>query len=260
MSYTADQKRIIEIYNSFFDIKVYDGNNPPPPINKTDKTDNPLDLRDLPTFVLDAPPPKGFVTDRKNFIEKAYNEWWGIYPKIYNKEVTKACGDYTFNLAWRYIEATKNQKITPFNSDVSTNNNARSLNLRNNLRNLGYDITKIAQNTTKNAIISSIANTTFFPGDVIIYYANTLRIGDNQSHNEYDYGHTQIYVGTEIQTNDKYGPSNESKTTRNSLKTEPFKVSGWTSSLRDNYGGGFVYRNSRYSNPKWDLWIARSPK
>ena len=248
---SSDRERIIQIYKS---LTQENGSLGPTPINiEYDDTDNPRDLEQRSAFSIDANPPIGFINTKTDSMKKAYFEFWGKYKNIKKNEVLKQCGGFVYDLAYEYIKFSKGN--VPSSKDK---NDARSQIFRINLTELGYTAQKVCQNVSKDAVFSRIISTTLFPGDIIIYYANDAVDTGTQ----YKYGHTQIYVGPQIHREDEWlnSKSNELIARRNQQKP-PIKnlpgLSGWSSSLRDNYNTNFVYKSK--PNVKWDLWIMRAP-
>jgi hypothetical protein len=256
---SSDKERIIQIYRSLTkEISPNPQPNPDPsPINITDDTDNASVLIQRSIFDISANPPIGFINNKIEYMEKAYFEFWGKYPNI-TPENSITCGRFTYDLARKYVKFAKGTTSNP-----KGGNDARSLILRKHLIELGYTSQKVCQNATKTAIINRISSTIFFPGDIIIYYAND-DVKSNRGNNHYVYGHTQIYTGLQIHREDEWL---NSKSNELILKRKQYNVSfikgpgpsSWSSSLRDNYFSSFVYSSSNIISTKWDLWIMRAP-
>jgi hypothetical protein len=171
-----------------------------------------------------TPPPASLdpnSTTRFLAMQKSYNSVFRDQGQASGK-----CARWTYNLALNYIKALRgNNKIA--GAQIAAGGNAnQNIAYYNNLVRLGYTMTKVGNNISKQQLISLINSTTWGYGDVIAYYAND-GIGSHRT-----YGHTQIYVG-------------------------PINTAKWATSVPNNYGGSFPY-GSRKSN-KWDFYVFRAP-
>ena len=161
---------------------------------------------------------------RFDAIRKSFN---GVFSQ--HGEKSGMCSRWSYNLALNYCRALKSNTSIPGRQLAAGGNANQNIQYFRNLVKLGYTQTKVGTNISKNKCISLVKNTQWGYGDVIVYYAND---GDSSA-SHVKYGHTQIYVG--------------------SLST-----SNWSTSKKNNYGGGFIYK-SRNSN-KWDFYIFRAPE
>jgi hypothetical protein len=147
-----------------------------------------------------------------------------------------ACARWTYNLARNYVSALRgNTQIAGIQFPAGGNANQNIL-YYNNLVRLGYIITKVGNNVSRQQLNFLINSTTWGYGDVIAYYAND-GVGSHRT-----YGHTQIYIGSIS------GIPSISVNKNDSL---------WSTSVSNNYGNSFVY-GDRNSN-KWDLYVFRAP-
>lgn len=183
---------------------------------------NPAPSNNTPTST--TPPPPSLdpnSTSRFLAMQKSYN---AVFKGHGQK--SGECARWSYNLALNYVRALRgNAQIAGVQLPAGGNANQNIL-YYNNLVRLGYIITKVGNNISKQQLVSLINSTTWGYGDVIAYYAND-GVGSHRT-----YGHTQIYVGT----------INSSK---------------WATSVSNNYGDSFVYGN-RNSN-KWDFYVFRAP-
>ena len=147
-----------------------------------------------------------------------------------------ACARWSYNLALNYVRALRNNNKIAGVQIAAGGNANQNIAYYNNLVRLGYTMTKVGNNISKQQLISLINSTTWGYGDVIAYYAND-GVGSHRT-----YGHTQIYIGNIA------GIPSTSQNKNNS---------GWATSVSNNYGGSFPY-GSRKSN-KWDFYVFRAP-
>jgi hypothetical protein len=178
------------------------------------------------------PPPALDPTSTSRFLamQKSYN---AVYRD--QSQEDSMCGRWTYNLAYNYIKALRgDNKIA--GKQIDGKGHAREEIYRINLSKLGYTVTKVGSNVSKQQLISLINSTIWGYGDVAIYCAND----GAGSHRRY--GHTQIYIGNIS------GVPSTSINKRNS---------GWATSVSNNYGSPFVY-GDRNSN-KWDFYVLRAP-
>jgi hypothetical protein len=172
-------------------------------------------------------PPSPFVLNdsiRREAMKKSYDY---VFNK--NGEIRSRCARYVYNLAYNYTQIYRNKSFVPF---AASGGNARERNYWQFLVSLGYGNATVASNIPKQELKNLINNTQWNIGDVIVYYSNT----GVKNESEYDFGHTQIYVGN-------------------------INSTGWASSVKNNYSppgdGKFVY-NSSLSNC-WNLVVFRAP-
>jgi hypothetical protein len=143
-------------------------------------------------------------------------------------EKSGLCARYSYNLALNYCRGLKPTNNIPGIAIAAGGNAKQNNEFWKNLVKLGYTQSKVGQNLSKSRIIEIINTTSWGSGDIIVYYAND---GDTSA-SHVKYGHAQIYVGN-------------------------LTPSKWSTSVKNNYGGSFIY-NKRESN-KWDLYIFRAP-
>jgi len=143
-------------------------------------------------------------------------------------EKSGLCARYSYNLALNYCRGLKPTNNIPGITIAAGGNAKQNNEFWKNLVKLGYTQSKVGQNLSKSRIIEIINTTSWGSGDIIVYYAND---GDTSA-SHVKYGHAQIYVGN-------------------------LTPSKWSTSVKNNYGGSFIY-NKRESN-KWDLYIFRAP-
>ena len=179
------------------------------------------------------PPPSLDPTSTSRFLamQKSYN---AVFKNQGQK--SGACARWTYNLARNYVSALRgNTQIAGIQFPAGGNANQNIL-YYNNLVRLGYIITKVGNNVSRQQLNFLINSTTWGYGDVIAYYAND-GVGSHRT-----YGHTQIYIGSIS------GIPSISVNKNDSL---------WSTSVSNNYGNSFVY-GDRNSN-KWDLYVFRAP-
>lgn len=255
--------KIVQIYNSFFGLKgkpinplspSQSNSSPPiPPVGSNGTILSALEESKLPRQIVQTiPPPRSNNSNSLEAMRKAYFE---VFTK--KQDELGQCGKWVYNLAYRYNQAVKGKILTPGNAFVGSNNNARSQNLTNNLINEGYTVTKLGTNITKQELKDLITKHESTPGygDILVYASNT------PGGSEYLYGHAQIYVGSQIHNEDKsklpQGKYKVYDSKDSKLKERSLTVSGWATSLRDNYGTNFVY--NREQSDKWSIWLYRAP-
>jgi len=180
-----------------------------------------------------SPPPSLDPTSTSRFLamQKSYN---AVFKNQGQK--TGACARWTYNLAKNYISALRGNAQIPGTQIQAGGNANQNLLYYNNLVRLGYVITKVGNNISRQQLNSLINSTIWGYGDVIAYYAND-GVGSHRT-----YGHTQIYIGSIT------GIPSISVNKSDSL---------WSTSVSNNYGNSFVYGN-RNSN-KWDYYVFRAP-
>ena len=276
----ADDKalrRVISIYNSFFDESPNTG----PRRRKRSRKEaddtiydsKPVDIGDIPTEA-NRPTSKQTISPPKSSgnvdaMKEAYNELYKSTPSKINpllkwktgeyNEQTGLCARYAYNLAVRYIQALRNRPlIDGYNFEPS--GNARTPEFGNALLALGYTGERVGTNvdkTTLKSIIDSYSSKYSY-GDVFVYFANDVSTDSDQS--AYNYGHAQIYTGT---INLSAPPGNNKtrsvwNSSKNSYQDKTFYAfSNWSSSVKDNYGANFVYNNRNHN--RWTIWLYRSP-
>jgi len=161
-----------------------------------------------------------------------FNAMQASYNAVFARDgaVSGMCAQWTYNLAVNYIEYLEGRSISgpKLKAGGNANNNNEYY---NNLTKLGYTKT-ISRGLTKDQLQNSINNPSspWGYGDVVAYYANDKPASGAITH--WQYGHTQIYVGT----------INSSK---------------WSTSTATNYGTSFVYAGRNSNN--WDLLVFRAP-
>ena len=161
-----------------------------------------------------------------------FNAMQGSYNAVFARDgaVSGMCAQWTYNLAVNYIEYLEGRSISgvKLRAGGNANNNNEYY---NNLTKIGYTKT-ISTGVTRDQLKDLIDNppSAWGYGDVIAYYANDKPSSGAITH--WQYGHTQIYVGT----------INSSK---------------WSTSTQTNYGTSFVYGNRNSNN--WDFLVFRAP-
>ena len=222
--------KIETIAGPIFDIdqNLAKGSYGDPPIQET--TNPPSN--NTPTSTT-QPPPSLDPTSTSRFLamQKSYN---AVFKNQGQK--SGACARWSYNLAKNYVSALRGNAQIPGAQIPAGGNANQNLLYYNNLVRLGYTMTKVGNNISKQQVISLINSTTWGYGDIIAYYAND-GVGTHRT-----YGHTQIYIGS------IKGITSISANKRDSL---------WATSVSNNYGNAFVYGN-RNSN-KWDFYIFRAP-
>jgi hypothetical protein len=143
-------------------------------------------------------------------------------------EKSGLCARYSYNLALNYCRGLKPTNNIPGIAIAAGGNAKQNNEFWKNLVKLGYTQSKVGQNLSKSRIIEIINTTSWGSGDIFLYFANE---GDTSA-SQVKYAHAQIYVGN-------------------------LTPSKWSTSVKNNYGGSFIY-NKRESN-KWDLYIFRAP-
>jgi hypothetical protein len=183
---------------------------------------NPSPSNNTPTST--TPPPASLdpnSTTRFLAMQKSYN---AVFKGHGQK--SGACARWSYNLALNYVRVLRNDNKIAGAQIAAGGNANQNIAYYNNLVRLGYTMTKVGNNISKQQLISLINSTTWGYGDVIAYYAND-GVGSHRI-----YGHTQIYVGA-------------------------INTTKWATSVPNNYGGSFPY-GSRKSN-KWDFYVFRAP-
>ena len=147
---------------------------------------------------------------------------------------THQCAEGTLGLANNYMAFYNSPIITPTGlagykkPKIAAGGPAKSLEYRNKLVALGYGAPQlVGEGLSRQDMSSTIDSMTFNLGDILIYYS------EDSTSDEGEYGHTQMYVGNLIS-------------------------SKWSSDIKNNYNGSFVYR-SKTSNC-WTLYVVRAPQ
>jgi hypothetical protein len=160
---------------------------------------------------------------RIDAIKKAFNATF----KNGQASPSGKCARYTYNHAYNYSQALKNNQLKN-GATLPAGGNANQVGYWSNLVKLGYTQTKIGENITKSDLRTFISGD-FNIGDVVVYWAN----GDTNL-SQVKYGHTQMYTGGAAQAGQN-----------------------WTSDLFTNYNTGFVYNSSKIDC--WNLILFRAP-
>ena len=161
-----------------------------------------------------------------------------VFRKFGNK--SGMCGQWSYNLALNYCRVLKKYSGSVPGSKLAAGGNANQSSYHNNLVAMGYSYKKVLSGQPWSKIDSTIKNTNWGYGDVVVYWATDRPTSGSNSHHKY--GHTQIYVG-EINKNVK-GPNG-------------FKGKGWATSTSNNYGTVTCYSSRKSS--KWTLIVLRAP-
>jgi hypothetical protein len=159
------------------------------------------------------------VTDQSQYVFNSRGEALGL------------CANYTFNIAYKvkeHIDTRSNQAI-PFSggigrgtANIPSGGNANTNSHRQAINRLGlYDEYYIGE-YTPSQLKQWASSQTFNYGDILNYYAP----GQSGPHNM----HSQIYTGTLFRSG-----KSRSGTAGNS---------GWTTSVKTNYGGTVIYNNN----------------
>jgi hypothetical protein len=159
------------------------------------------------------------VTDQSQYVFNSRGEALGL------------CANYTYNIAYKIKEHidTNSQQAIPFSggtgrgtANVPSGGNANTNSHRQAINRLGlYDEYYIGEYTPKQ-LRQWASSRTFNYGDILNYYAP----GQSGPHNM----HSQIYTGTLFRSGKA-----RSGTAGNS---------GWTTSVKTNYGGTVIYNNN----------------
>lgn len=166
------------------------------------------------------------LTDQPTRIQAMEVSFNAVFAR--DGEKSGLCARYSYNLALNYCRALKPTANIPGLTLAAGGNAKQNNDFWKNLVKLGYTQSKVGQNLPKSRVIELINTTSWSPGDIIVYYANDGDPADSHV----KFGHAQVYVGN-------------------------LTPSKWATSVKNNYGGSFIY-NSRKSN-KWDLYIFRAP-
>lgn len=267
MADTVALERIIAIYNSFFTTSTSPDNNPIIPDDNVNIGDIPTEANKPTSRAQALLPAKSNGKIHRDAMKEAYDEIYKNTPSKVNpltksktgeyNEQTGYCARYVYNLALRYTKALRNQSLID-GYDFKPSGNARTANFGNSIVALGYTPQNVGTNVDRSTIIDIINsyNKIYSYGDIFVYYANDSAGESDLS--AYNYGHAQIYTGT-INLESPPG-TNKKRSVWNGQQYQDklfYSFGNWSSSVKDNYGVNFVYKNRNHN--KWTIWLYRSP-